>query len=465
MPNKVSSSNKKPFAAEPVLQIPPARSFLLALSGGPDSTLLLHLLHKEAKTRKFKIFAAHVNYRLRGKDSDADEAFCRDLCRRMGVRLFVKRLTPGVLAKPNLQENARRIRYDFFDELCEKHDIDLIATGHNRDDNVETVLMNLGRGAGTFGLGGISPREGNRIRPLLNMSREEIEEYLKYKKIRFRTDKSNLQINYTRNKIRLQLLPQMVSLFGKALPGNIHRAAKLLSEQESALRQIADELISTDARTTAGGKIVLDLDKFHLYYPMLQRLVIALCYERLNGSLKDFDFRTSERVLMVADGRIDLADLKAGIFAERCDRLMYLYRKTPAVRPLAIRRNGMTRVNRFWAEFSIARIPRKSLSNDELHSGKNLRVYFDAAKLRGPLTIRSVRNGDRFKPLGMSGSRKLSNLLIDAKIDRPLRDEIPIVLCDDKIVWVVGLAICEDYKVTDTTKTVVQLEVKPYRGN
>ncbi len=465
MPKKLARSTGKSSAADPALQLPPARSILVALSGGPDSTLLLHMLHKEANACGFKVFAAHINYRLRGRDSDADEAFCRSLCQTLGVKLFVKKLRSGELAKSNLQERARKIRYTFFDEICVKHDIDFIATGHNRDDNVETVLMNLGRGAGTFGLAGISPREGNLIRPLLNLSRAEIEHYLESHQIDFRVDRSNLQSNYTRNKIRMQLLPQMVGLFGEALPGNIHRAARLLSEQENALRQIAEEIIATDARTTAGGKIVLDLDKFHLYYPMLQRLVIALCYERLNGSLKDFDYRTSERVLAVAAGTIDLADMKAGIFAERCDRLMYVYRKTPSARPLAIRRNGKTRVNRFWAEFSIAKIPRKSLSKDELRSGKNLKVCFDAAELRGQLTVRSVRNGDKINPLGMSGNRKLSDLLIDAKIDRPLRDEIPIVLCEETIVWVVGLAIGNKYRVTDETKFVIQLEVKPYRGS
>lgn len=446
------------------LQIPPARSILVALSGGPDSTLLLHLLHRESKSLKFKLFAAHINYRLRHKDSDADEMFCRDLCKKLGITLFVKRLSTGVMAKSNLQETARRIRYAYFDELCGKHSIDFIATGHNRDDNVETVVMNLGRGAGTFGLGGISPREGNIIRPLLNCSRAEIESYLKNNKIKYRTDRSNLETNYLRNRVRLQLLPQMASLFGEALPGNIHRAARLLSEQEHALRQIADELIATDARTTAGGKIVLDLDKFHLYYPMLQRLVIALCYERLHGSLKDFDFRASERVLAVASGSTDLVDLKSGIFAERCDRMMYIYRRSPAIRPAAIKRAGKSRVAAFWAEFSCARIPRSRISRDDLRSGQNLRVYLDAAKLRGLLTVRSVREGDKLRPLGMSGHRKLSDLLIDAKVDRPLRDEIPVVLCGKKIIWIVGLAICEDYKVTDTTKTVVQLEVKPYRG-
>lgn len=447
------------------LQIPPARSILVALSGGPDSTLLLHLLHQESKKLKFQLFAAHINYGLRSKDSDADEAFCRDLCKKLGVKFFVKKLTRGAMAKSNLQENARRIRYDYFDGLCEKHDIDFIATGHNRDDNVETVVMNLARGAGTFGLGGINPREGNIIRPLLNYSRSEIEAYLSSHKIEFRTDQSNLETNYLRNRVRLQLLPQMVSLFGEALPGNIHRAARLLSEQEQAFRQIAGELIATDVRTTVGGKIVLDLDKFHLYYPMLQRLIIALCYERLHGSLKDFDCNTSERVLAVAAGTVDLVDLKAGIFAERCDRVMYIYRRAQSIRPVTIKRTGKSRVAAFWAEFSGVRIPRTLLSDDDLRSGQNLRVYFDAAKLRGLLTVRSVREGDKFSPLGMSGHRKLSDLLIDAKVDRPLRDEIPIVLCGDNIVWVVGLAVCEDYKVTDTTKTVVQLEVKPYRGN
>lgn len=446
------------------LHLPPARSILVALSGGPDSSLLLHLLQKDARSRDLKIFAAHVNYRLRAKDSDADESFCRDLCRKLGVKLFVKRLRAGTMKKANLQERARDIRYAFFDDICKKHEIDFIATGHNRDDNVETFLMNLGRGAGTFGLGGISVRAGNIIRPLLNLSRADIEKYLKAHKIKYCVDRTNLEANYTRNKIRMQLLPQMQSLFGKALDGNIHRATQLLSEQESALRQIARELITTDARTTAGGKIVLDLDKFHLYYPMLKRIVVALCYERLNGSLKDFDFSTCERVLRAADGRVDLVDLKAGIFAERCDQHLYLYSRTPPVRPATIRRSGKTRVNEFWAEFSLAKVPRSQVTNAELRTGQNLRVYFDVAKLRGALTVRSIRNGDRIKPLGMTGTRKLSDLLIDAKVDRPLREEIPVLLCGSKIFWVVGLAVSEEFKVTDTSKFVFKLEVKPYRG-
>ncbi|MGB5106116.1 MAG: tRNA lysidine(34) synthetase TilS [Candidatus Zixiibacteriota bacterium] len=446
------------------LPLPAGKSCLVALSGGPDSTMLLHWLAHEARRKNFVIFAAHVNYRLRGKDSDLDESSCRRLCKQLGVTLYVKRLRPGALTPANLQERARKIRYDFFADLCSKHDIDLVATGHNRDDNVETVLMNLGRGAGTFGLGGIIEREGNIVRPLINLSRADIENYLNRNKIEYRTDRSNLESKYTRNKVRLQLLPQMTKLFGASVARNIHRSAKIISDQESALREIARGLLAADARTTAGGKIVLDLDKFHLYYPMLQRIVVALCFEKLHGSLKDFDFSACERVLAAAAGKVVRVDLKAGIFAERCGQRLYIYRTSGPVKAITVRRSGKTKISRFWAEFCVNRVSRGDVSDGELKSGENLRVYFDAAKLSGRLTIRSVRTGDKMRPLGMKGSRLLSDILIDAKIDRPLRDEIPVLLCGSKIAWIVGLAVCEDFKISGTTKSVFRLEVKPYRG-
>ena len=449
---------------ETLVEVPAGHSYLIAVSGGPDSTMLLHLLAGRAREWRLRLYAAHVNYRLRGKDSDGDELYCHKLCEKLGIKLFVKRIRSGALNKSNFQETARNIRYEFFDELCARHDIDFIATGHNRDDNAETVLMHLGRGSGTFGLGGISAREGNLIRPLLHLSRAQIEAYLKRHKLTPRIDGSNLEPKYLRNKIRLQLMPQMARLFGDAVAGNIHRSAQIISEQEKLLRTFAEELLAADARTTAFGKIVLDLDKFHLYYPMLQRLVVAMCYERLHGSLRGFDFETCERVLTLAGGKVDRVDLKAGILAELSERQIFLYRKTAPMDSIAVRRTGVTSVPIFRAEFEARKLPRTQVSETQLRSGDNLRVYFDAAKLRGKLFVRSFRNGDRLRPLGMKGTRKLSDILIDARIPRPLREEIPLVICGDRIAWVVGQAISEEFKLSEKSKTAIMMEVKPYRG-
>ncbi len=447
-----------------VRAVPEGRSYLIAFSGGPDSTMLLHWLAGQRNDRSITLYAAHVNYRLRGVQSDGDEEFCLQQCRRLGIKLFVKRLRKGQLRNVNLQEKARDIRYHFFEELRKRHNIDYVATGHNRDDNVESVLMNLGRGAGSFGLSGIRECDGSRIRPLINLSREEVLSYLKKNNLVFRVDNSNLKPTYLRNKVRLRLIPQLTRVFGKAVAANIHRGSRIIADQERDLRAMAQDLIVRDARTTAGGKIVLDLDKFHLYYPMLQRLVIALCYERLNGSLKGFDSRCCDRALAAASGENELVDLKSGIFAELAGRQLYVYRRSPQLKPRVVRRSGKTRISDFWAEFSISRMRRDQVTDEELRGGLNLRVYFDAAKLRGAVTVRSTRRGDKIRPLGMTGTRKLSDVLIDAKIVRPLRDEIPILLCGKKIFWVVGLVISEEFKVTKQTQSVIMMEVKPYRG-
>jgi tRNA(Ile)-lysidine synthase len=443
---------------------------LVALSGGPDSVALLHLMHDSSKQMGFEVVAAHVNYGLRGKESDDDEKFCRELCGRLGLKLHVKRAnlsrkrkTPVRGELSNLQAEARRIRYEYFDHLSVRENICWIATGHNQMDNAETILMHLCRGAGTFGLTGIEPVAGKVIRPLLYFTREEIIGYLKRNRIPYRVDSSNLEGKYRRNQVRWKLLPVIVEIFGDKAAENINRSGQILAVQERFLRSFASKLLARDAMETPFGKIALDLRRFARYDDLLKRLVIALGFERLTGSLRDFDFAMTERVLEAVNAGVGKVDLKSGLFAEIAGARLYLCRRRPQSRTVAVSGNGTTPLTQFGISLVVSDVPGYAVGASALREGRNLRVYVDRKRMRGKLTIRTMRSGDRFTPLGMKGSKKLSDFFSDRKIDRPLREEIPLLLCGGKIVWIVGYEVADYVKITARTRAAQKLEVTPDR--
>lgn len=443
---------------------PEQKSVLVALSGGPDSVALLNLINVASMEMGFRVAAAHVNYGLRGDESNGDERFCRDLCKRLGIRLHIKKVSLSVRKSgTNLQAEARRIRYSFFNEICAKKKFKWIATGHNQTDNIETILMNLCRGAGTFGISGIEPVSGKIIRPLLDFTRDEIIAHLQQNHLPYRIDRSNLEGKYRRNQVRQRLLPAIAKVFGEKAIDNIARSGRILAQQEHYLsRQIAQTL-DRDAYVTTFGKIALDLKRFQRYDDFLKQLLIAECFKRLTGSLENFDLASAKRVIEQVRSSTVKVDLTSGIMAEIAGERLYIYRRTKGRQTYAVRSKGSTSLPRYGTELSIEAASVADLTAKVLRLGKNLKVYVDAAKMKGKLTVRSAKAGDRFTPLGMSGSKKLSDFFVDRKIDRPLREEKSLLLCGDKIVWIIGHEIAESVKITARTKTAHQLEVKQHR--
>ncbi len=440
---------------------------LVGLSGGPDSVALLRLLHREMQEDdSISLGAAHVNYRLRGKDSEDDEMFCRELCSELKVRLHRKRARKQPRST-NLQQWARRLRYDFFNELCERESYEYIAVGHNRDDNVETILMHLARGAGTFGMSGMAEMSGRIIRPLLNCPRADIEGFLEQGGFRFRIDKSNLVDKYLRNKVRKRLLPLLQELFGNAVGGNIHRAGSIFAEHESFLRETAGRELEKIASRTAFEKIVLDLTHIRQYHPLIARIMIALCFENLSGSLQEFEQAVVERVLGAVERGSGRVDLKSGISAEVCGDRLYFYHGRVSCRPIVVEIPGVTILKPFGLRLRSELQARSRISEKSLRRGKNRSIYLDADKLPRRLMVRTIRRGDSIKPLGMQGSKTLADFFVDRKVDRPLREEIPLLCSEAKqkenVVWVIGHEIADNYKVTERTRRLMKLEVRPYR--
>ncbi len=446
-------------------------SILVALSGGPDSVALLWLLREFASEFKLRLAAAHLNYNLRGTESREDELFCEKLCRELGIKLHIKRVRHSK-SKGNVQAWARELRYQFFEQLMQKERFEYTAVGHNRDDNIETIVMALGRGAGTFGLSGMTERRDNIIRPLLRVSRRDIEDYLSTNDLQYRTDRSNLEEKYLRNKVRRRLLPLMHELFGEPVSDNVLRAGQILAEHESYLREVAARELDKRVSRTTFGKLVLDLTRFRKYHPLIARVVVALCYEELHGSLDRFEYAATERLFSLVESGSGRADLTSGVTAELCGERIYIYRNRRSPRRVEVKLPGETKIEPFRLVLKADIHSGVSPSPAALRSGGNRSIYLDLAKLPRNLYLRNWKRGDRFRPLGIAGSKTLADFFTDRKIDRPLREEIPL-LCGcaekgsgagDEVVWVVGYEIGDRYKLTERTKQIMKLEVVPYRG-
>lgn len=410
-----------------------------------------------------KLYAAHINYKLRGEESDAEEQFCRDLCQEIGVKLFVKRYSLNKEAPGNLQQQARKVRYGFFEQLCDKHAIDLIATGHNADDNAETILLHLVRGAGTFGLNGIAERRGNIIRPLLRFSRKQILDYLDSSGYTYCTDSSNLTQAYRRNQIRQQLLPEIEAIFGPQSLENIGRTGRLLGEQAGFLRSEADKCYARVVTTSPGGKIVIAWRRLVRYHTLLRRLALALAFERLTGSLRGFELAAAERLLTLAETGPGRADFIAGLVGELIDDRLYIYRprRLRLSRKLAV--PGEVEIEKLSCKVEATLLKRSEIGSRELRRGGAV-AYLDSAAITGSLRVRTAKIGDRFRPLGLKGSKKVAALLADRRVDRPLRDEVLIVEDAERIIWVAGHQISENAKVTAKTRSILRLEQSELPG-
>jgi tRNA(Ile)-lysidine synthase len=221
--------------------------------------------------------------------------------------------------------------------------------------------------------------------------------------------------------------------------------------------------VDRDAVVTPFGKIALDLQRFRRYDDFLKQLLIAECFERLTGSLQNFDLAAAQRVIEQVRSATVKVDLTSGLIAEIAGERLYIYRTTKDKPSYTVRRKGSTCLQRYGMEMSIEEAPTPKLAGKELRLGKNLKVYIDADKMRGKLTVRSSKAGDHFTPLGMKGSKKLSDFFSDRRIDRPLREEKPLLLCGSRIVWIIGHEIADSVKISTRTKTALKLEVTQHR--
>lgn len=403
---------------------------IVALSGGADSVALLLLLDEMG----YSIHAAHCNFHLRGAESDRDEAFCESLCAERNIpfhRVHFDTHTYAELHKVSIEMAARELRYKWFEQLREDIGAADICVAHHRDDSVETMLLNLVRGTGLRGLCGIRPRNGHILRPLLCVSRAEIEAYLIEKGQQYVTDSTNLEADVQRNKIRLQVLPLLKTL-NPAVADNMYRTAENLLEAQALIDGIVD--VYKDCNS-------LDLRELEKYGSSKYIVFEWLKKYGFNGS-------QVQQITSAETGSIFHSPLGYDLLVDR-DKLMV----EPAFisqKPWAIPEEG-TFILDERRRFSVRKAP-VYISQDPD------KATVDASKVVFPLTLRRVENGDWMIPYGMKGRKLLSDLMTDRKMSLfEKRKQLVVVDAQGVIVWLVGIRTDQRVAVSDNTETVLEL--------
>jgi tRNA(Ile)-lysidine synthase len=450
--------------------VAPGARVLVAISGGSDSVALAHLLLEIAPALPFTVAGlAHLNHQLRGADSDADEVFCRDLAASLDLPFESRRADVGAMARVqrvSLEVAARRARYRFLSGAAERVDADLIATGHTRDDQAETVLLRLLRGAGATGLAAIPPRRGLIIRPVLDERRETLRAYLAECRVSFREDVTNQDRTIPRNWVRHELLPLLASHLGGDIVEVLAREAAILRDDAAMLEAVADEA----ARATLEldeGQASFETESLQALPPALARRVIRRALSHVSPAFQGAAH--VDRVLEAARGAKERANDLPGARMELIGGRVVLYRRDgrgrrqPAVFRYALPVPGRVVV----AEADVV-VEADAIGNANLQQviaehvgGNGLSVVIDAAVAAEGLWIRQRRPGDTYRPFGLGRNKKLQDVFVDRKVPRDRRDRVPLVVdAHDRIVWVTGLGPADDVRVTESTQSVVTLKVR-----
>jgi len=452
---------------------------LVAVSGGPDSVALLHTLVVLQSRLHIRLAVAHLNHGLRPKTAGADAEFVADLCRKQGLRCHLKSVdlnTDQTAGRSSLEERARQARYDFFDTIAQKNGYTKCALGHHANDNAELILMNLFRGSGPLGLAGIPPiRDGRIIRPLFHQTRQQIHEFLETCNLEFVLDESNRDTRFLRNRIRHELLPDLLQDYNPNLVDTLNRTADVLRSEHEFMWQSAQQALDRMA-FKQGAALCLPITSLGRLHKALQRRAIRLALATLKGDLRKITFGHIDSILQLCRrGQTGQSlNLPDGILIQRHpqDELRLLKPRVPSHEatgrsesndlplskvslPLSNSGSADFQINALHITLTCQHLPVDSV-DDPSCTGQNT-AYFDMDQLTSPLGLRHVLPGDRFRPLGMIGTQKVKDFLINIKIPREERRRILVLLNQNRIIWILGHRIDDRVKITQQTRNVLKI--------
>ena len=431
---------------------PKGAKIIVGLSGGADSVALLHVLYGMKEVFQWDITAVHIHHGLRGAEANEDACFAEDFCEKLGVPCIVKRYDVRAEAEKRgmgEEETGRLLRYAAFQELAGEDGF--IAVAHHRKDQAETLLMRLCRGTGLKGLVGMTPVRENICRPLLFCSREEIEQYCRENGLKWREDASNQEEKYTRNKLRLKVLPVLEEINPKAVE-RISETAELLSVEEDFLKQqarICYEQVKLDAPK---GEVHLDREALLSMHPaMVKRVLRRAMAEFISADVSQVQIQALEDLMKKETGKS--RDLLNGILAEnRYDRLVLSLKKEKA--------EGYQYALPLGEKISV---PEKNMtvkawvSTEKILLSADMKC-FDFEKIKGELSCRTRKTGD-FIAL-KNGRKKIKDLFIDEKVPRNERDTLPLITMGEEVLWAEGLRVSENCRSDDDTKTYLYISMK-----
>jgi tRNA(Ile)-lysidine synthase len=459
---------------------------LVGVSGGPDSMLLLTLLHRNAARYRIKLRAAHLNHRLRGAAADGDEKLVRAYCKKLGVPLVVLRKNVRETAKRfrlSLEDAARRERRAFFENVARKHRIGTLALAHTADDEVETFLMRLLRGAGGRGLGGIFPKRriGRLIviRPLLPLWKRAVLTYADRYNIPYRVDRSNLSDLFLRNRIRNRLIPYLRTRYNPNVKEIVRRAAESIRREHDFIASYAHGRLNAIVKRRSSDRVIIPIAKLFKEHPAVRIEIVKGGISSLSPLtvLSYTDIASIDGLCRKEKG-MKIHELRNGLRITKEYQTLVISRTGDEheedIPEFPLTNGAVSSGHGFTLRFALSirkkpkdwRTPKKRRSFGALwKEGEkrnwSLTEYFSWDLLeKKKLTVRSRRPGDRYVPAGMTGAKSIKRIMIDEKVPSTVRSLIPLVVCGKDILWPIGYRIAEKYKVTPATRRLLELRVE-----
>ncbi len=443
---------------------------LIGVSSGPDSVCLLHVLNELKDEYNLSLRIAHLNHGFRGQEAEEDAKFVQEMGESLGIPVIAEYSDIPAYAKKwhiSKQEAAREVRYRFFDSVADKTGADSIALGHTADDQAETFLMRLLRGAGPHGLSGIPPVRDKIIRPLAGVFREEIIEYLSEHDIRYRIDSSNLSPVYLRNKIRLELIPYLEREFNPNIMDTIVRSLNIIRDEDLFLDNYVRKIFQDMVINESDGMIQFDVKRLITCEEPVKRRLVRHAVESVKGSggiALSFP-HVDDALSLLHDDKAGEIDFPAGVSAERRGDVFRIYLRSavmsipPYSYTVSVAGDTVVHEAGMKINTTIRTSPllKEGRTVDKAEIGRDT-AYFDMGKFSEPLIIRNRRDGDFFCPQGMGGKRKkIKDYFIDLKIPRREREKIPLLTSPEGIMWVAGYRCDERFRVTPDTEKILEV--------
>jgi len=425
----------------------------IGLSGGIDSVVLLDLLEHLKEELKLELHLLHLEHGIRGEESKRDLEFVKKLAQEKNLSLFFKEVNVPFYAKKeklSLEEAARTLRYLFFEEAIKELHLTKIALAHTADDQVETFLLALLRGAGFKGLKGMPPKRGPYVRPLIRVWKKEIEEYALQRNLRYVIDSTNFELSRLRNRIRFELI-EFLKTLNPRIKERILEMTEILRQENEVLDLMTEKHFKGLAQKEGKG-IYFDLQALKELPQAIRIRVMAFAFRDLAGL--DLPFRHRKSIELLIKGKGSDVELPRGFLASRQGNKVYIGEKPEGleIQPKELQTPGVTEIaSGVFIEATII------TTSDEKFSPEV--ALLDLDKLILPLKVRSPQEGDRFIPSGMSNKKKLQDFFVDLKVPRFLRKGIPIVLSGEEICWVGGLRVDERFRAKENTQRVLKLRL------